>query len=613
MCLSCVGPWFDLGQSSCGCRRCCWNCSGSHSRCTTLGLPQAPGWFQGLEPAQTRIAPRGRRKRFGRQVKLETREDRELLSTCIDPQFRVITACTLSGGQVVPFGSELLSDGLLTAGLVPRQLRHYPIGSVFAFRWCAKTPLVSFLETHCGASRDRLLGHAAVSLVMGGSVVVAVAWSSSIGLAVVAACGLLVWISPGVCVLLAPDYAPWVHVAVSILFSVIAAVSGMVLAADDGVMFFVIPSIVVMTHFCLQRRLEYMQSVAAVFTVLFALVISWFFSLSFAATAKGEFGPTHYPGVSNFSFPRVGTRNPGGKSFPSPACTASYSTGASGELKLVDFAFFNKIVYEPEGNLEAMLDLWMSDWHLVKQQRRESGCVDPERCNVVDWATWFVFDGKVGTKHENATVLTVRGTKTKLEAVFDLDLWAVAGLRNVASQFALLGPVVNAFLVSDIVGVWYRHKKARYRSIVRYMQLRKILEPHRTYYISGHSLGGGLANLVSTEISIPAVTLSAPGVQQTAQLLGLDPLKLQYLAMNVIPRTDPVPHGAGSQGCIVVPIDCTANPGDDCHRVFNTVCSLLHECGDSATPARTLPCGFCPKELSQWPSLEAQCKAIPLV
>ncbi|CAK9090674.1 unnamed protein product, partial [Durusdinium trenchii] len=123
--------------------------------------------------------------------------------------------------------------------------------------------------------------------------------------------------------------------------------------------------------------------------------------------------------------------------------------------------------------------------------------------------------------------------------IFDLDLWSlqILGIQHLAGRFIIgLGFPYNAFWNSPALGkLWFRSKRRRYQSALDYLKLLKEEEPHRKIYVSGHSLGGGLAHLVASELQLPAVTLSAPGVVETAGLLGLEPLELQDLTVNVIP------------------------------------------------------------------------------
>jgi hypothetical protein len=284
----------------------------------------------------------------------------------------------------------------------------------------------------------------------------------------------------------------------------------------------------------------------------------------------------------------------------------SYPTSdPSQSLNIIDFAFLNKIVYQANGSLQEELGHWLSNWTLVKSVRREvrANCSTAAECQDNDWTTWFVFEGRNGTGLENTTVVTIRGTKTILEMLFDMDLWSmdILGLNDFAGRFAGVGGVIRGFWQSKGFGAWYyKWKRKRYASVMNHVKERLTKEPKRIFYISGHSLGGGLAQIIAAQVAaevptrkISAVTFSAPGVRETMTKLGLNPDDVQGLSVNVIPKKDPVPTGCGSQAGITFEIDCLAD-GLMCHRPFNTVCELMKECGDSQSPKRVLPCSFCP-------------------
>merc|ERR1719271_153606 len=77
------------------------------------------------------------------------------------------------------------------------------------------------------------------------------------------------------------------------------------------------------------------------------------------------------------------------------------------------------------------------------------------------------------------------------------------------------------------------------------------------------------------------------------------PESLQGHAVNLIPDKDIVPWTAGGQPGVNFMIPCIDN-GLRCHRMFNTICELMRECGDPH--GRVLPCGFCP--LQAWELFE---------
>ena len=136
-------------------------------------------------------------------------------------------------------------------------------------------------------------------------------------------------------------------------------------------------------------------------------------------------------------------------------------------------------------------------------------------------------------------------------------------------------------------------KKTRYVSVLDFARRRQDNRPGHAFYVSGHSLGGGIADLVGAELRLPTVSFSPPGVATTVQLLELDPKRLRALAMDVVPEKDLIPMITGDHGTMTLPLDCSTGR-ISCHRPVITVCEILYECGDSAKPRRKLPCDVCP-------------------
>eukprot|EP00913_Durusdinium_trenchii_P020810 g19550.t1 len=166
------------------------------------------------------------------------------------------------------------------------------------------------------------------------------------------------------------------------------------------------------------------------------------------------------------------------------------------------------------------------------------------------------------------------------------------------------GPPVSAFLTSDLARQWYKGKKVHYASIHDFLQ-RQQKRNEKLIYLTGHSLGGGIANLLGAEFGIPSIAFSPPGVRKPAILLDINPVRLQALAVDVIPDRDPVVR-TGDHGTVQLPIAC-ADHWPMCHRIFNSVCELFDTCGDQAQPPRALPCDFCPAKLRQRPRLAPHC------
>ena len=94
--------------------------------------------------------------------------------------------------------------------------------------------------------------------------------------------------------------------------------------------------------------------------------------------------------------------------------------------------------------------------------------------------------------------------------------------------------------------------------------------------VAGHSLGGGLAQIVGAKIGQPAVSFSGPGVLDTRHKFGLSRQLLINSVVNVIPSHDVVPL-AGMLGGTVVTWDCHNDPFV-CHMPMLAPCGMHALC-----------------------------------
>eukprot|EP00434_Breviolum_minutum_P037553 symbB.v1.2.033303.t1/scaffold4114.1/size44431/2 len=497
-----------------------------------------------------------------------------------------------SADLTVPMGYQIVNDGLLYDGEVRDQLKNYPVGTVIYFRkeplgkWCR------FLETRCGGSSQQMFENGVAILVVGLLCCSTLFQVGYFGTGLVFSTLLMIQISPAACAVFIPQLAPYLHGVISFAFGLLSFILTLIAAPWNSMTFWLMPILAISTHFLLlQRRFPHFRAVSVSLMMLVTLLLALFLFLSIDSALQPVLPPPREREFGNFTFPAQGHGS------YDLECGLSFPTShPSIFMRLADFGFLNSASYLPDRALHHELALFADDWQVAHAHRRELLCASGN-CDIQDWATWFAFVGKDGTGLENTTIVVIRGTKTKLEMIFDLDLWSlqILGIQHLAGRFLLgIGTPYNAFWNSPTLGsCWFRSKRNRYRSALTYLKDLMENESHRKIYVSGHSLGGGIAHLLASELELPAVTLSAPGVVETAGLLGLQPLRLQG-TVNVIPNGDPIPANGGTQGGITVPIPCIAGQGPDCHRVFNTICMLLKQCGDPKQ--RRIPCDFCPME-----------------
>merc|ERR1711920_1118926 len=102
--------------------------------------------------------------------------------------------------------------------------------------------------------------------------------------------------------------------------------------------------------------------------------------------------------------------------------------------------------------------------------------------------------------------------------------------------------------------------------------------------MGGHSLGGGIAQVVAAQHSIPALVWSAPGVGFSAYRFDvLSELSARSVVI-VTPDGDPVPRVDEQLGT-VQHIECRNKEGKkewsvNCHAIKKSACEVWRVCGD---------------------------------
>jgi len=183
----------------------------------------------------------------------------------------------------------------------------------------------------------------------------------------------------------------------------------------------------------------------------------------------------------------------------------------------------------------------------------------------------------------STSVIAVRGTSSAVEVLQDLNLWMRIGFLQLARR---IGPscystreILKAFTANrtELMGKSFQDLI----DYTRHVNANRTNRSTQKLYITGHSLGGGLATAVGAIVNIPAVTFSAPGLEATSAILTPSPQEevLTSRGVNVVPRKDVVPMVDVQTGS-TLRIECPLNSTFQCHRLDNTMCELLAACGD---------------------------------
>mmetsp|Transcript_140953 Transcript_140953/g.438187 ORF Transcript_140953/g.438187 Transcript_140953/m.438187 type:complete len:391 (+) Transcript_140953:194-1366(+) len=272
-------------------------------------------------------------------------------------------------------------------------------------------------------------------------------------------------------------------------------------------------------------------------------------------------------------------------------CEGRYASGQEGvSFSLGDFALWSALAYESPRAMPSALQHFFPGWKIAHKRIAS----DIHRKFTGDWTTFFEYSDP----SNSTSIVAIRGTDTILDVLNDINIWLTAGLME---GFEIIGPWMLASIsqvVADLSTLvrGSGSSKEHFAELLAYVRHRVKEEPKRQFYITGHSLGGGLAKLVSTQTNIQAVTFMAPGVERTRYTVFRNHDAGGYLGslgLTVQPKHDVISR-IDSQLGVVVPTRCFMDPLS-CHMIYQgAICPMFASCG-SMRRGRSLqlPCGQC--------------------
>eukprot|EP00933_Yihiella_yeosuensis_P081212 TRINITY_DN9477_c0_g1_i2.p1 TRINITY_DN9477_c0_g1~~TRINITY_DN9477_c0_g1_i2.p1 ORF type:complete len:821 (-),score=106.09 TRINITY_DN9477_c0_g1_i2:272-2734(-) len=257
--------------------------------------------------------------------------------------------------------------------------------------------------------------------------------------------------------------------------------------------------------------------------------------------------------------------------------------GSTGQpISALELGELSNLAYEPDcEQVEKMLKI-----AFTKEQNPSL-----EYCNLYEsFPRWLhvYFPGKNGTR--GTRVIAVKGTSYKMDVYRDLQLYSQIELlqkfNDIVPLLQILPPGPVQWLLQ--VATLSKHVRERERMVFNGFKdsvaelMRKY--PGDDFVLTGHSLGGGTAQVTAAALKVPALVWSAPGMTYSAKRFNIS---LQFARRNIVvimPNGDVVPQCDVQPG-IVQHLECRDKEGKagaaiDCHSLTRTVCELWRMCGD---------------------------------
>jgi len=254
------------------------------------------------------------------------------------------------------------------------------------------------------------------------------------------------------------------------------------------------------------------------------------------------------------------------------------------KVSALDLAALSWIAYEPdEKNIRELIRQSFGDGpQLVHFTPYE---------DIPRWISVNFTSQEEGAPH--TLVVAVKGTSTFADGYLDTDLFTsikVLQLFDFIAPVLLMVPVdMVQYLLSMVKnkagdgGVFERDVWTHLRHKVE--ELRRAHRRDARIVLTGHSLGGGIAEIVAGQMGLPGLVWSAPGTLYSQGYLNVTEERMQRDVTNIVPDNDLVPRvdltEAVEQRIQCWGKDHTVADPVLCHKVVKSACEVWRVCGDA--------------------------------
>lgn len=296
-------------------------------------------------------------------------------------------------------------------------------------------------------------------------------------------------------------------------------------------------------------------------------------------------------------------------------CKCSYALSSSNQINTNDFdnVLLNDIgenfICKKQMNKYNEKDQYnddQSDFYCTPTLNNSENNLEIEDCSCV-LDNYFLIgnntiDKDVGVQYvdfefpnKKIIVIGVRGTTVVEDIIQDIYIWCASVLIQVSGSFGTFTNLWPRSAISWIIKQIDIEFAVKDNDLLYYKDVISHINDLRNntnktgykFYLTGHSLGGGVAGIVSSSLGIPAVTFSAPGLGYSYESYNITLKGLIDNFVNIVPLKDVVPLFDSQVGQIQY-ITCNKNKVLECHFLKNTINTLNNMCSTNSTNSMLL-------------------------